>query len=153
MKKFQQILRIAFIAGTLDIIAACASAYLQKGTLPRIVLKYIASGVLGQAAFKAGTGVMLLGLLFHFIIAFACTAVFFLIYPKFEFLKKSVLLNAVFIGVIAWVVTTQMVIPMSEISKTPFNLAAAIRAVIILIVCIGFPVSYATKKYYQNQTI
>jgi hypothetical protein len=73
------------IAGTLDIISAFiyTSVY---GRQPDFVLKYIASGVLGNEAFNGGTATVLLGLAIHYIIAFCWTILFFVIYPRLKFL-------------------------------------------------------------------
>jgi hypothetical protein len=152
MKLFRQILLTTFIAGTLDIAAACINAGLLNGTTPDIVLKYIASGVWGSSAMKGGAGMIAAGLLFHYFICFCCTAVFFLLYPHIKLLHKTIFLNALLIGIIAWLVTTQLAIPMSKITTPQFNAIAAVRAIVILIVCIGLPVSYASKTYYQTKT-
>ncbi len=75
------IVQAGLLAGTLDISAACIHAYLLRGTTPVQVLRYVASGVWGTDAFQGGTGIALQGLLFHFIIAFGWTVLFFLAYP------------------------------------------------------------------------
>lgn len=151
MKLFKQIAVTTLIAGTLDIIGACISNFVVSGVLPGRILQFIASGVFGKAAFNGGYGMMAAGLLFHFIIAFACTTVFFLLYPKINFLKKSVWLNAVLIALTAWVVTTQVIIPLSKIPKPPFSFIGAARAIVILIICIGLPISYAANKEYLHK--
>ncbi len=145
---WKQIFKTTLLAGSLDITAACIQAYATNGTTPDIILKYVASGLLGKDAFAGGYGTMVIGLLFHFIIAFACTLVFFLLYPKLKFLHRSVLLNSFFIALIAWAVTTQIIIPLSEIKPGVFNLKKVAIAVAILFVCIGLPVAIAAKKYY-----
>ncbi len=147
---WKQILKTAFIAGSLDIIAACTQAWLTKGITPEIVLKYIASGVFGKDAFAGGMGMILSGLLFHFIIAFACTVVYFLVYPKLKLLHINIFLSALFIALIAWATTTQLIVPLSKIKPAPFDLIKAIKAIAILYVCIGLPVSIFTKRYYNK---
>ena len=147
---WKSILSTTLLAGTLDITAACTNAWLSSKTTPDVVLKYIASGVFGKPAFSGGYGMMAWGLFFHFIIAFACTACFFWAYPKWRFLQKSILLNAVLIGVAAWLVTTRAVIPLSQITPTPFNLSKAFVAVAILVVCIGLPVAAAAKRDFPR---
>ena len=137
------------IAGTLDIIAACLNAYLSSNITPDIVLKYIASGAFGNAAFSGGIGMMMYGILFHFFIAFACTMTFFLLYPTFSFLKQNVYLNAVLIGLIAWFVTTIIIIPLSEIPPNPIKFSQVLIPISILIMCIGLPVAYAAKSYFR----
>ena len=139
-----------FIAGTLDITAACVDAYLSAKITPDIVLKYVASGFFGKSAFAGGLGMMMVGLLFHFIIAFACTIIYFWLYPKMSFLKQNIALSSVLIGITAWFVTTIIIIPMSQITPNPFNFYKALIAVIILVVCIGFPIAYFAKRFFNS---
>ena len=147
---WKSILTTTVFAGTLDILAACLNAYFSNHVMPDIVLKYIASGVFGNAAFSGGTRMVLFGLLFHFIIAFACTAVFYWIYPKVPFFKFSLTVNAVLIAIAAWLVTTKLVIPMSHITPPPVSLSKAFISIFILIVCIGIPIAYQSKRFYQE---
>jgi hypothetical protein len=148
---WKQILKTGLLAGTLDIIAACTQAYVMRGTTPDTVLKFIASGVLGSTAMKGGAEVALLGLLFHFVIAFSCTIIFFLVYPKLQVLHKSIALNSLLIAVVAWAVTTLIIIPLSKIHPAPLQLQRAVIAISILYVCIGLPVAAAAKKLYVKK--
>jgi len=148
---WRQICKAAFIAGCLDITAACTQAWFSKAITPGIVLKYIASGVFGKDAFAGGMGYILFGLLVHFLIAFACTLVYFLVYPKLKLLHVNILLSSLFIAVIAWTTTTQLVVPLSKIKPAPFNLTKALTAIAILYVCIGMPVSYFAKQYFSKK--
>jgi uncharacterized membrane protein YagU involved in acid resistance len=146
---WKPIFTTTIIAGTLDILAACTNAYLSAKTTPDIVLKYIACGVFGNSAFAGGVGMMFFGLLFHFIIAFSCTFIFFWLYPKLPFLKQNMMFNAVLIGIIAWIVTNKIIIPLSQIPSSPFNFYQALVAVFILIVCIGVPIAYSAKRFFN----
>ena len=146
---WKTIIITTLIAGTLDIIAACTNAYLTAQTPPDIILKYIASGVFGTSAFSGGITMILFGLFFHFIIVFACTVSFFWLYEKLPFLKQNILLNAVLIGAVAWFVTNVIIIPLSKISNSTFDFNSALIAVCILFVCVGLPVAYMAKRYYQ----
>lgn len=149
---WKQIFKATFIAGSLDIIAACTQAWLVKSaTTPDIVLKYIASAVFGKDAFAGGTGMILYGLLFHFIIAFACTLVYFLLYPKIKLLHWNIFFSSLLIAIIAWTVTTQLIVPLSQIKRPPFNFSKALMAVSILYFCIGLPVSYFAKRFYSGK--
>jgi hypothetical protein len=147
---WKSILIATLIAGTLDITAACVNAYLSVKLSPDRLLKYVASGVFGKSAFSGGIEMMAFGLFFHFIIAFACTVCFFLIYPKWSFLHQNLGINAVLIGIVAWAVTTQLIVPMSQITPPPFNFSKALVAVSILIVCIGLPIAYFSREFYRN---
>jgi hypothetical protein len=150
-KIWAQILKWTFIVGTLDILAAFINGYLRSDIMPAVILKFIASGVFGKAAFEGGYEMMAMGLVFHFLIAFACTAVFYFVYPHFKFLQWSHLLNGFLVGLIAWLITTRIII---QLSHTPpaqeFNLVNALIAIGILTVCIGFPLSVSAKRYYSG---
>ena len=148
---WKQILMATLLAGSLDITAACIQAYVTNGTTPDIILKYIASGVLGKDAFAGSYGVMIMGLLFHYFIAFACTFVFFLLYPKIKFLHGSIILNSLLIALVAWTITTRLIIPISKIQPGAFNIKKAFMAVAILFICIGLPISISAKKYYSQE--
>ena len=146
---FGKAVRAGLIVGTLDILAAFIQYYINTQKNPLIVLKFIASGVFGNAAFKGGYGMMLMGLLFHFIIAFACAAVFFILYPKLKFLRYSHVLNSLIIALTAWAVTTQIIVPISNVPKAgSFDLTRAAIAIGILFFCIGLPISVLAKKYF-----
>lgn len=148
---WKYILRSTLIAGILDITAACIQAYLVRGTTPDVVCKFIASGLFGKQAFSGGTEYVLIGLIVHFFIVFACAAVYFILYPRLGFLKKSILLNALLIAIIAWVVTTQIIIPLSKIPPAPFDLKNVLVAIAILYCCIGLPITYFADRFYKSR--
>jgi len=146
---WKSILLTTLIAGTCDIVAACTQAYVLAKVLPIQVLKYIASGAFGKSAYEGGIEMPLLGLLFHYLIAFACTAVFYWLYPKLSLLKFNLFLNAFAIGIVAWFVTTQIIIPLSQFTPAPFSISKALMAISILIICLGLPIAYRAKLFYE----
>ena len=145
------IFKTGLLAGSLDIMAACISAYIVNGVKPDRVLKYIASGVFDEKAFSGKLGMMAWGLFFHFVIAFACTAIFFILYPKLKFLQRGIFLNSILIAVIAWLVTNLVIIPLSHVPTPLFTVAGVVRAIAILVLCIGLPISWMTRRYYVNK--
>jgi hypothetical protein len=146
----KQILITTLIAGCLDISGASIQAYLSKGITPDVLLKYIGSGIFGKDAFTGGYGVMIIGLLVHFFIVFACTSCFFLLYLKLKFLQHSIIINSLLIALVAWTVTNLIIIPMSNITAAPFNFLRALIGFAILFVCIGLPISISAKKNYTQ---
>jgi hypothetical protein len=147
----RQIFKATAIAGALDITAACIQAYLVKGTAPDIVLKYIASGLFGKDAFTGGFGYVLAGLLIHFFITFACTVTYFSVYPKIKLLHYNILLSALFVALIAWTITTRIIIPLSRIQPAPFDFTKAGIAIAILFFCIGLPITLFAKDFYSGK--
>ena len=143
------ILITGLVAGTLDIIAAGIQFYIRTGRGPEPVLRYIASGVFGKDAFAgATTGMALWGLLFHYIIAFGLTIFFFIIYPKIAWVRRQPVLAGIVYGIFAWIVTTQVIVPLSLVNQGPLQLKQALIAVGILIICIGLPISLLANKHY-----
>lgn len=148
MKKI--ILTTGLLAGTLDILAAFIQSYLMANVVPSTVLKYIASGVFGKSAYSGGVEMQIWGLLFHFIIAFACTISYFLLYPKFKLLKNYWLVGSLLIAIIAWAVSNWIIIPMSQIAMRSFQLSKVIMAITILFFCIGIPIGYRAHTFYKD---
>ncbi|WP_462254326.1 hypothetical protein [Ferruginibacter sp.] len=138
------ILLSGLLVGTLDIIAACTDFYIATDKNPVVVLNYIASGIIGKDAFAGGTGIALLGLLFHYIIAFSFTFFFFWLYSKTSLLSKSRIVTAVVYGLFMWLVTTLIVVPLSNVPHTPLSdikFSKALKAIGILVFMIGLPLS------------
>ena len=140
-----------FIAGTLDILSAFISYYLATGTNPLKVLNYVASGAFGKTtAYAGGAGMALLGLLFHYLIAYAFTVFFFLLYPRLKLVVVNKFLMAVIYGLFTWLVMNKLVVPLSNIvPPATFNWGNAIKNMLILIFMIGLPISLGASKYYS----
>lgn len=131
------------VAGTLDILAAFTHFYIVRGTNPApIVLKYIASGVFGADAMKGGTGMMLMGLLFHYLIVLGCVLVFFILYPRLRIMRVNKWITGVVYGCVVWAVTNLVIVPLSLVKRGPMHLDAALIAIAILVLMIGLPITF-----------
>ncbi|NOT76362.1 MAG: hypothetical protein HOP08_15645 [Cyclobacteriaceae bacterium] len=140
------------IAGTLDILSAFTSFYISTGKSPVIVLNYISSAVFGKEAYSGGGMMSAVGLLFHYIIAFGWTILFFILYPKLSFLRGNKFVVGLAYGVFVWVMMNQVIVPMTQIPARPFNLNGAITNAIILMFAIGLPVSILANRYYSRHS-
>ena len=139
------------LAGTLDIGAALGHFYLKTGKDPMRVMNFIASGVFGSKAFTGGTEMILWGFIFHFIIAYAITIVFFLLYPRLHFLSINVALTALLLGITAWLVTNLVILPLSRTPDVKTSTDQVITGISILVLCIGLPLSFMAKHYYKRE--
>lgn len=144
------ILFAGFVAGTMDITAAIIHFYIRTQKGPTRLLQFVASGVFGQDAFAGGTTMAMLGLFFHFIVAFIFTIIFFIIYPKIKLLSKNWVVAGIVYGAIVWVIMNRIVLPLSNTPKGPFNLTQAAIGMGILMVCIGLPISFFVSRYYAR---
>lgn len=143
------ILWAGLLSGTLDILAACGLFSIRTGQDPTTVLRFVASGALGAKALTGGWTAALLGLFFHFIIAFSWTILFFLVNPKLP--KGNWIIYGLLYGLVVWLVMNLIVLPyLSKITPRPFNWESAITGVIVLMLAIGLPVSYLSHKFYHG---
>lgn len=143
---------VGLLAGTLDILAACLQAYIARSISAETVLRFIASGAFGKPAFTGGWEMPLTGLLFHYIIAYSFTILFFLLYPSIKLMRKSLVLTAIVYGIFIFVVMNLLVLPLTKITRTPIQLDKAAIATCILIVAIGFPLSIFARKFYLHRS-
>lgn len=151
MKKnfWKTIFGAALLVGGLDIAAALIQFYIKTGKDPLIVLKYIASAVFGSDAYK-NESMAIWGLLFHFLIAFLWTILFFLIYPKLRLLSWNRVVTGILYGIFVWIMMNRVVVPLSKAAIGEFDIKQAIIAVIILICAIGLPLSFIAHRYYAK---
>ncbi|MBF4494474.1 DUF1440 domain-containing protein [Flavobacterium sp. MR2016-29] len=139
------------IAGTLDIVAAITvySIILNKTTGIKI-LQSIASGIFKKEAYTGGSSMALIGLLLHYFIAFTFAWFYFILYPRLSFLKKNALLSGIVYGIFVWIIMNLIVLPIvfPVLPQKHFDFPLML-SILILIVCIGIPISFITKKYYS----
>lgn len=144
------ILKAWLIAGTMDILSAFIKYLIEGKRNVGIILKYIASGVLGKTAMQGSGGTAALGLFLHYMIAFIFTVVLFFLYGKMKLTRFNPILVGFLYGIFTWLVMNLVVVPYSKVPRAPgpFNWTQAVIGALILIVCIGIPVSLIARKYY-----
>lgn len=147
---FQTILVSGFLVGALDILTALADYYIMTGKNPAAVLKFIASGVFGKSAFTGGGIMIALGFLFHFIIAFSFTILFFSLYPSLRFMSKNRMVTGVSYGVFIWVIMNLAVLPMSNTPPLNRTFFSVLKSILILVVMIGLPLSFIAFRFYSG---
>lgn len=83
------------------------------------VMQYIASGILGNAAFEGGIGTALLGVLIHFCISFVIAGVFLLSANRIPLLRRYAIPGALVYGFGVLIVLGFIVIPLSKAPPLP----------------------------------
>lgn len=126
------------IMGTLDaIVYHVIVAGLIDGAPLISVYQYIASGAIGMAAFEGGIPTALLGLFFHYVVAFAVTAVFFLSADRIPLLRRYAIPASLVYGFGVFIVMNMIVVPLSATpplpDPTPFQLTLAILDHILIV--------------------
>ncbi|MEP6584520.1 MAG: hypothetical protein ABJA90_09645 [Ginsengibacter sp.] len=148
------ILLAGLLVGTLDILSAFVDYYFTTGKNPLLVLNYVASGALGQAALTGGAGTMLLGLLFHYLFALFFTVFFFWLYSRLDFLSRNRIITGIGYGLFVWIIMNLIVV---QLCKAPhasiedMKAEKVLKSAIILIVMIGLPLSFIAKRYSRIQ--
>ncbi|HEV8286707.1 MAG TPA: hypothetical protein VGQ09_20500 [Chitinophagaceae bacterium] len=142
------ILLTGLLVGSLDILTACIDYYIATGRGPAGVLKFIASGVFGRKAFTGGIPMIILGLLFHYLIAFSFTLFFYWLHSRIKYMSTNRVLTGILYGLFIWLVMNRIVLPLSNTPTIPFKLYKAVKAATILIVMIGIPLSFIMQKYF-----
>lgn len=142
------VLIVGLIAGTLDIADALIFSAL-RGTMPKTVFQYIASGLIGPASFRAGSASIVLGLVLHFVIALIWTAIFYAASRKLSILYRRPVISGLLYGVIVYLIMNWVVLPLSRIPhpRNPITLASRINGVLAILFCIGLTISLLIRKY------
>ena len=83
------------------------------------VYQYMASGALGNAAFEGGIGTALLGVFFHFVVAFAVAAVFILSANRIPLLRRYAIPGSLVYGFCVFIVMNMIVLPLSAAPPLP----------------------------------
>jgi len=144
------IVRGGTLCGVLDITAAFVVYGGLYGVSPLLILKGIASGLLGSSAFEGGYSVALLGLFLHFFIAFTATFVYVQLSSWVSLLGQYVYVSGALYGVAVYFFMGYVVVPLSAHSKGRFSFEGMIIGVVIHIVCVGLPIAITTRKYYSK---
>jgi len=153
-KTFSPIIQAGLVVGTLDITAAFLYYYAKTGNSQVFnVLKYVASGFFGKEALQGGGGMIVAGLLFHYFIAFVFTVLFFWIFPRIKLFHRHPLLTGIVYGCFVWSVMNLVVVPLSSIGSRPFVPLNAFINLLILIVCIGIPLSFMANHFYNKKQL
>ena len=141
------------LAGTLDGLSACIMYYSQSGKDPLNVFRFIASGVFGSPALSGGVPMGLWGIIFHYVIAFGWTILFFWLAAKLPVLTRNWIVSGIAYGIFVWLMMNLVVVPVSLVPMKagPKEWAGILKATLILIICIGLPVSYSAKRYLPNR--
>ena|SRR4026209_2201077 len=144
---FQPIFWGGLIAGTLDITAACVTAWLRRGVSPGTVLQYVASGLLGPESFTGGAKTAILGLALHFLIATTATIIFYFASRRLMFLIERPVLFGLLYGVAVFAFMNLVVVPLSRVRPQPPTASGIIINLVIIMICVGLPIALIMRRF------
>lgn len=120
-----------FVAGTLDIGAAS----LISGYNPLVILRYVASGLLGRGALAGGLAESALGLVLQWAMSLLIAAIFVLIVGRRVAATRQWPVWGVAYGVVVFVVMNYVVVPLSALHAAPhfstFSFIANLAAMLL----------------------
>ncbi|HET6851386.1 MAG TPA: hypothetical protein VFH46_03630 [Pyrinomonadaceae bacterium] len=147
----QPIFWAALIAGTLDICAAFVTAWLRAGVGPVRLLQFVASGLIGAAAFNGGAKTAILGLALHFLIATGATVVFYLASRKWLFLIEHPVNFGLLYGIVVYLFMNFVVLPLSSITPRPMTLSGFTIGILTIMFCVGLPIALIVRRFSHSE--
>ena len=87
----------------------------------------------------------------HYLIALIWTLILLVAFQLLAFLRLHLALTGIAYGLIVWFVMNFVVLPLSNVRRAPFQPRAAAIAAIILIVCIGLPMSLVIGRHVRAE--
>ncbi|MBA3897414.1 MAG: hypothetical protein H0X36_09855 [Sphingomonadaceae bacterium] len=117
------------------------------GNSPVVMFQSIAAGVLGKAAFTGGIGAAALGVLFHVLISVIAATAFVFAASRWKLLTDRPVVSGLCLGVVAYLVMTFIVVPLSLIGfRLPKSPALFLVSFAIHLVAFGLPIAWIASK-------
>ena len=139
--------RIGLIAGTLDITENVIFNAFRHIT-PAQIFQYIASGLTGPWAFRAGMASILLGIAIHYTIALSWTALYWATAQRWSLLVRRPVACGLLYGALMYVAMNAVVLPRTRVSHADaaMTLASRVSGVLALLFCMGLTVALLTTR-------
>lgn len=132
------------LAGLLDILATSTLMRAQGVPLQRL-LQFIASGVLGASAFEGRNRSATLGLVLHFVIAFALAAIFYAIAQPLPVILQRPWFCGAFFGTVVHLGMSFVIVPLSRAARRTFSLRAWVTQLAVHVLCVGMPIAFVQR--------
>jgi hypothetical protein len=134
-------------AAVLDAVDALVAYKLAYGMSPLVIYQFVASGLLGKAAYSGGAMAALLGLAVHFLVAFTAATVFVLASERFPGLRRGAVGWGLVFGVAVFAVMSFVVIPLSRIGPSVPPLPLVANGVLGHALLVGLPIALAARRF------
>jgi len=134
-------------AGTIDLLFACTFNAVHGGIAPLRVLQFIASGVLGRAAFEGGLATGILGVLLHYTILLVAAALFVAAARRQRWLAAHPLAAGVAYGLAIYTVMHLVVLPLSAAAPYHPSMLGRVLDFLVHVGLIGPAIAFATRRW------
>ena len=138
------------IAGTADISYAIIFSVTQ-GSSAQSLLQFVATGLLGKAAFAGGWRTACMGLLMHFTITLIITLIVYFASQRINIINRRPILSGILVGIIVFATMKFIVLPLSAF-PFPINLKplSTITNLLSHMFLFGVPIAIAVSKANKN---
>jgi hypothetical protein len=141
------ILIATLIAGTLDILSAFVFAGIA-GVTPVGVLRYVASGPLGEVATPTA-GWAAIGLAIHFAIMTCMAAAYMLVAPRLPLLLRHPIIAGLAYGLLLWLIMYWVVKPLRwPDAPLPHTLYAFANQLFSHCILVGIPIAFVATCFF-----
>jgi len=136
------------LCGVLDISQAFLAWGLLMNVPPYRILQSVANGALGQRSFVMGWRSAVLGLFFHFVIAFGAATVYWVASRFIHWMIEHPVPAGMIYGECVYLFMNLVVVPLSEIGHRPaITLPQILTGPIGHVILVGPPIALAVKRY------
>lgn len=135
------------MVGLLHLIIQDGLVFSLLGKTPFIlVVQYVASGALGNAAFAGGLATALLGLLIHFLISIVVAGVFILSADRIPLLRRHIISGSLLYGLAVFVVLYLVVLPLSAAPPVPLQTWEFVELILEHVLVIGLTLGLFIRR-------
>jgi uncharacterized membrane protein YagU involved in acid resistance len=134
------------LAGVFDITQAFVGFGLL-GAKPFRILQHIAGGVFGARSMQMGWTSAVLGLIFHFTIAFTAAAVYYVASRKLRVLVDQAVVCGLLYGEVVFLFMYFVVLPLSALGPAHFNIVTHITGPIGHTFFVGLPIALSVRRF------
>ena len=134
------------VAATCD-IAYALLFFGWKGVPAERILQSVASGLLGNAAFKGGAATAALGLALHYAILMVAAALFWLVARRWRWLRDEPITTGLLYGLAIFAFMNFLVLPLSAYPfAMTYPLLRTATGLLVHMVGVGLPISLITRR-------
>ena len=134
------------VAGTLDI----GMAALLSAVSPLVVLLFIASGILGKAAYHAGLAGVALGLGLQWIMSLVIAALYALGSRRVTLLNSSWALGGILYGFAIFFVMSYVVVPLSAAVPKPAFTLQTFAGDLLAMIVFGLIIAFFAHRFHND---
>jgi len=116
-----------------------------------VVLQYVASGIMGDAAYAGGLGTFLLGLILEYLMCILIAGIFIFSADRISLLRKNVIVGSLLYGFGVFIVMNFVVQPLSAAATLPVPpMGLVIEIVLEHMLLVGLPLGILVQRNFNK---